>query len=59
MARNAGRANNSNETIDDTGLPGSPKTGTPSTRPKARGLAGLTATCIHCMSPIRSRTTLT
>ena len=59
MARSAGRANNSKETIEETGLPGRPKTGTPSTRPKASGLAGLMATCIHRMSPIRSSTTFT
>jgi hypothetical protein len=59
MARSAGRANNSNDTIDDTGLPGSPKTGTPSTVPNASGLAGRIATCIQRMSPIRSSTTLT
>src|SRR5918993_1052084 len=68
--RRAGRASNSKLTSDDTGLPGSPNTGTrrgprssrpagPGTTPKASGLAGRIATCIHRMSPIRSRTTLT
>ena len=59
-----GRANSSKLTIDDTGLPGSPNTGTAarpdrSTVPKANGFAGRIATCIHRMSPMRSSTTFT
>ena len=45
--------------MDDTGLPGNPNTGMPSTRPKARGLAGLMATCIQDMSPISFSTFFT
>ena len=55
----AARANNSNDTIDDTGLPGSPNTGVVPMRPKANGLAGLIAICIQRISPISSRTTFT
>ena len=53
----AGRANSSKLTADDTGLPGRPKTGTSATTPKAKGLAGFTATCIHRISPTVSSTT--
>ena len=64
MRRSPGRQNSSKLTIDDTGLPGSPNTGTrvPSARamvPNASGLAGLMATCIQRMSPMRSSTTFT
>jgi molybdenum cofactor synthesis domain-containing protein len=41
------------------GLPGKPKIGTSLSKPKASGLAGLIATCIHFISPKRSSTTLT
>src|SRR5215212_3328726 len=59
MRRRAGRAKSSKLTIDDTGLPGRPNTGTPPTSPKAKGLAGRTATWNHRMSPMRSSTTFT
>ncbi len=50
MRRSAGRASSSKLTIDDTGLPGSPNTGVPSSIPNANGFAGLIAICIHRMS---------
>src|SRR5215218_10101090 len=62
ILRSAGRASTSNDTSDDTGLPGSPNTGTTrspaATVPKANGLAGLMAICIQRMSAMRSSTTL-
>ena len=59
IRRNAGRANSSKLTIEETGLPGRPNTGTSPTSPKANGLAGLIAICIQRMSPMRSSTTFT
>src|SRR5690606_19572906 len=59
IVRRAGRANSSKETIDDTGLPGNPNTGTPPTVPTASGFAGRIATCIHSMSPRSSSTAFT
>ena len=41
------------------GCPGSPNTGVPSNTPKANGLAGWMAICIHDMSAKRSSTTFT
>ncbi len=54
-----GRAKSSKDTSDDTGLPGRPNTGVPSTRPKANGLAGRMAICIQRMSPRVSSTCFT
>ena len=59
MRRSAGRASSSKLTSELTGLPGSPKTGVPSRRPKANGLAGLIAICIQRMSAIRPSTAFT
>ena len=58
-ARIAGTTNRMEHTMDETGLPGSPKTGFPSTVPKASGLAGRIATCIHLMEPPLSRSSTT
>ena len=64
ILRSAGRANSSKLTIELTGLPGRPNTGTrrstpTSSRPKANGLAGLMAICIQRMSAIRDSTAFT
>ena len=61
--RSAGRANNSKLTMDDTGLPGKPKTGTERplsvNTPNAKGLAGFIAICIHSILAMRDNTIFT
>ena len=52
--RSAGRAKSSKLTCDDTGLPGSPNTGTAPSVANASGLAGLIATCAHSDSAARA-----
>ena len=63
--RSAGRASNSNDTSELTGLPGNPNTGisrapgAAASIPNANGFAGLMAICIQRMVAIRPRTALT
>ena len=59
ICRSSGRASSSKDTSADTGLPGSPRRGTPSTEATANGLAGRMAICSHRASSIRSSTSFT